>query len=113
MADPRIVVHLTEEGGPSGNVEIVLNDEGLDLLITELQDLKNSECGEHFHFLAPQWGSPDGPLRLTPCYEEMATAGHLKVVISPDKDDEIHFPDVIAAHGKETLDQDAAEGSVG
>lgn len=96
MAKPRIILQVSEEGGQSGNVEIYVNGEGLALLIEELQAL--SKRNDHFHLFAPQWGMPDGPLRLTPYDSNQATAGHLKVLYRPDDWDKEHFPEVLAAH---------------
>ncbi|MEO0399770.1 MAG: hypothetical protein AAF224_10180 [Pseudomonadota bacterium] len=90
MANPRITVQVSENGGASGFVEIFLNKEGVEQFIDELRAL--SETNDHFHFFAPEWGAPDGLLRLTPYEKDASTAGHVKVNFRSDDWDRDHAP---------------------
>ena len=99
MGKPRITVEIKEDGGASGVVELFLNEEGLQLLLGELNAL--SKENDHFHLFASGWGMQDGPIKLKPYQENAATAGHLKVLFRPDEWDRKYFPEVIAAHQEE------------
>jgi hypothetical protein len=99
MAKPRITLQVEEGGGPSGIVEVFLNEEGRALLLDKLTAL--SKTNDHFHMFAPQWGWPDGPLKLTPYDKNKSTAGHLKISYRPDEWDQEFFPAVISSHESE------------
>lgn len=95
MTKPRITIELSEEGGPSGEVKLYLNETGLALLISELERL--SKTNDHFHLCAPEWGAPDEPLSLRPYVNGAATAGHFKVMFRPDDWDRQYFPHLFMA----------------
>ncbi len=97
MAKPRITVELSEEGGASGVVNLLLNEEGRALLITSLQSL--SRENDHFHMFAPEWGADNEPLSLKPYKEGSSTAGHLKVHYRPDDWDREYFPHLFEPEG--------------
>lgn len=40
-------------------VNIYLNDDGIDYLIRHLKRLKEQDVGEHLHFMSPAWGMDD------------------------------------------------------
>lgn len=88
MNTPRITLSRNAEG----ELEILINEAGRDLLVRELQHL--SESSDHFH-LGPEELGGEVPVQTKPysAGDEIIEWG--KVLFRPDKWDEEHFPHVI------------------
>ena len=88
MQKPRITLSRTSDG----ELEILLNEAGRDLLVSELQHL--SEASDHFHLGADELTAE--VLLRTKAYlpdDEIFESG--KVLFRPDKWDAEHFPHVL------------------
>lgn len=89
MTKPRITITT----GPTGFLEIYVNEAGRDLLVKELQGL--SEKWDHFH-LDPEKFDMDVPTRSIPYRNGEVVHEYGKVLFRPDAWDAEHFPHVLA-----------------
>ncbi len=85
----RITVSLNSHG----TVELWLNKEGRDQLVTELQALE--EANDHFNLMLPSYGPSDLPLSPVPYRTTDRIVGTAKIMFRPDDWDRTHFPHVL------------------
>lgn len=90
-SSPRITFSRSQDG----SLQIWLNPEGRDLLVSQLQGL--SEISDHFHIM-PEEMDPELPARGLPygAGDEVIQWG--KVLFRPDNWDEEYFPHVLGDH---------------
>lgn len=87
---PSITIEVPNAGNPE-EVFVYLNPEGVEQLISDLQNL--SEKRDHFHLFSEDWGGDD---LSTEKYDAKATTvKHLKVMFRLDEWDEKYFPHVM------------------
>lgn len=93
-SSPRITFSRTQDGF----LQIWLNPEGRDLLVSQLKGL--SELSDHFHIMPEDMG-PELPARNRPYEEGDEVIEWGKVMFRPDEWDREHFPHVLGETGAE------------
>ena len=85
----RITASLTVDG----ELELFLNEEGRDLLVTELQRLAKTTGNDHFHLGAFEGAEVE--MRSVPYHPSDNIIWSGKVMLRPDDWDAEHFPHVL------------------
>jgi hypothetical protein len=91
-APPPAQARITISRNAGGELEILLNEPGRDLLVRELKAL--SESSDHFH-LGPEEYGGEVPVRLRAYRESDEIIGWAKVLFRPDAWDAEYFPHVL------------------
>ncbi len=84
---PRVTIVMN-----NGTLEILLNEEGRDLLVRELTSL--SKKRDHFH-LQPHGQFDEVPLQVKPYREGDQVIEYGKILLRPDDWDAQYFPHVL------------------